>query len=255
MLGAASSAFAQEMVSVTSRPGVTQSFVIADMGGRKPEAIALLYIGGSGNINLRTEGGRVKFGARNFLPRSRAEFARNGIIPVVMDAPSDQGDLTDGYRMGEEQAADARAVIAELKKRYPGLPLHVVGTSRGTISAAHVARALGAEVSGVVLTSSLFGSSERRKASLGSLRSFDFASIKLPLLFVHHREDGCEHTPYSKAQMLAGQYPLVSVRGGKPPESGPCDPLSAHGFFGREAETVDAIAGWMLNRPFAKEIE
>jgi hypothetical protein len=31
--------------------------------------------------------------------------------------------------------------------------------------------------------------------------------------------------------------------------------LSAHGFFGREPQTVDAIASWMLKRPFAKDIE
>jgi hypothetical protein len=48
---------------------------------------------------------------------------------------------------------------------------------------------------------------------------------------------------------------LISVTGGKPPESGPCDPFAAHGYFGKEAETVDAIAGWMLRKPFAKDIE
>jgi len=72
---------------------------------------------------------------------------------------------------------------------------------------------------------------------------------------VHHREDGCEFTPYSSAASLGGRYTLVSVVGGKPPESGPCEPLAAHGYFGKEAETVDAIAGWMLEKPFAKEIE
>jgi hypothetical protein len=45
------------------------------------------------------------------------------------------------------------------------------------------------------------------------------------------------------------------VKGGKPPQSGPCDPFAAHGYFGKEAETVDAIAAWMLKKPFAKEIE
>jgi hypothetical protein len=47
---------------------------------------------------------------------------------------------------------------------------------------------------------------------------------------------------------------LITVKGGKPPESGPCEPLAQHGFYGKEAETVDAIAGWMLKRPYAKEI-
>jgi hypothetical protein len=253
-LFAATLAGAQEMVTIATRPGVTQSFFIEGMHGRKPEALALLYVGGGGNIRLRMEDGRVKLGERNFLPRSRGEFIRNGILPVVMDAPSDQGELTDGYRMGEAQSADARAVIAELKRRFPGLPVYLVGTSRGTISAAYLGGALGGEAAGVVLTSSLFGSANLRRQS-ASLGGFDFAAIKTRLLFVHHRADGCEFTPYSSAASLAGRYTLVSVAGGKPPESGPCDPLAAHGYFGKEAETVDAIAGWMLEKPFAKQIE
>jgi len=241
------------MVTVPSRAGVTQSFVILPMAGRDAAALAVLYVGGGGRINLRREGGELKFGARNFLPRSAAEFARNGIVPVVMDAPSDQGELTEGYRMGSDQSADARAVVAELKRRFPGLPVYVVGTSRGTISAAFVGRDLAAELAGVVLTSTMFGSQNVRRTA-PTLRGFDYSRIAAPLLFVHHREDDCEHTPYASAAALASRYPLISVSGGKPPESSGCEPLSAHGYFGREAQTVDAIAAWMLKRPFAKDV-
>ena len=251
-LGAAPCAASPELVSISTRQGVTQPFVILPMAGA-PQAVALLYIGGGGRVNARREDGQVTFGARNFLPRSAAEFARNGILPVVMDAPSDQSELTDGYRMGPEQSVDARAVVAELKRRYPGLPVYIVGTSRGTISGAYISRDLGAEVSGVVLTSTMFGSGNPRRQA-PNLRGFDYGAIRTPLLFVHHREDGCEHTPYAAAERLAARHDLVSVSGGRPPESGPCDPFSAHGFFGVEGATVDAIAGWMLKRPFAKQV-
>jgi predicted alpha/beta-hydrolase family hydrolase len=253
-LGAAPSAAAQELVSLPSRPGVTQSFVILPMDGVQPKAIALLYVGGAGRINARSEAGTVKFGAQNFLPRSGAEFVRNDLLPVVMDAPSDQGDVSEGYRMGREQSADARTVVAELKHRYPGLPVYVVGTSRGSISAAYVARDLGQEIAGVVLTSSLFGGANPKR-QVPSLRGFDYSEIRSPLLFVHHREDACQNTPYAAAARLAQRYELISVSGGKPAESGPCEPFHAHGYFGREAQTVDAIAGWMLKRPFPKEIQ
>jgi len=251
-LGAAPCAAAPELVSIPTRPGVTQSFVILPIEGA-PQAIGLLYVGGGGRINARREGGQVRFGARNFLPRSAAEFARNGVLPVAMDAPSDQSELTDEYRMGREQRDDARAVVAELKRRYPGLPVYVIGTSRGTMSAAFVGRDLGGEVAGVVLTSSLFGAvSPKRHAP--SLRGFDYSSISSRLLFVHHRDDGCEQTPYAAAERLGARYELVSVSGGQAPQSGPCEPLSAHGYFGVEAATVDAIAAWMLKRPFPKQV-
>ena len=179
----AATAHAQEIVKLNTRPGVTQSFFIASMGAVKPQAAALLFIGGGGNIRLRMEEGQPKFGALNFLPRSRGEFIRNGILPVIMDNPGDQqtaSGMSDAFRESEAQA---------------------------------------------------------------------------PLLFVHHREDACGSTCYQDIPRGVAVFPLVSVKGGKPPESGPCDPLHAHGFYGREPETVDAIAAWMLKKPFRKEID
>jgi len=253
----ASGAFAQELVTLPTRPGVTQSFFIASMSGGKPEAAALLLIGGGGNIRLRVEDGQIKFGDRNFLPRSRREFIRNGVVPVILDNPSDKqaGDgMSDDFRESAAHATDIRAVIGEVKKRYPGLPVFLVGTSRSTLSVAHLARFLQSEVAGVVLSSSYFytgGGTRARPVLVG----FNWSAIRAPLLFVHHEDDSCGATPYREAARLGRSFPLITVRGGKPPESGPCDPLAPHGFFGREAETVDAIAGWMLGKPFAKEIQ
>jgi hypothetical protein len=234
---------------------VTESFFIANMGGRQPEAVAMMYIGGAGNIRLRTEDGQIKFGANNFLPRARAEFIRNGVLPVIIDTPSDQrGGVSDLYRLGDDQIEDGRAVVVEVKRRFPGLPIFIVGTSRSTLTAASLGRALGSQVDGIVLSSSIAVVAPGQ-SNASSLQGFDFGAIKAPLLFVHHRDDGCRVTPYSALQRLAQGYPLVSVRGGKAAESGPCDPFAAHGYFGKEAETVDAIAGWMLKKPFAKDIE
>jgi hypothetical protein len=251
----ASPAAAQEIVTLATRPGVTQSFFIANMGQRKPEAAALLLIGGGGNINLRQEGGQIRFGQGNFLPRSRREFIRNGILPVILDNPSDQqaaAGMSDDFRASAAHAADIRAIVGEIKKRYPGLPVFVVGTSRSTLSAAHLAAALEGEIAGVVLSASYFYGGGR--AMVPMLAGLDWSKVRMPLLLVHHVDDGCAGTPYRDAARLGRRFPLVSVEGGKPAESPPCEPLAPHGFFGREAETVDAIAGWMLGKPFAKEI-
>jgi hypothetical protein len=250
-------AFCQDMVTLQTRPGVTQSFFIAGMGGRQPEAAAMLLIGGGGNIRLRLEDGRPRFAQGNFLPRSRREFIRNGILPVILDNPSDQqaGEgMSDAFRESAEHVADIRAVRAEIGKRYPALPVFIVGTSRSTLSAAHLARSLPGELKGAVLTSSLFysGGGQRARQVLAAYR---WEQIGIPLLFVHHQDDGCGATPYRDAQRLGSRYPLVTVHGGKPPESAPCEPLGNHGYFGKEAETVDAIAAWMLNKPYPKDIQ
>src|SRR5499433_4336439 len=48
---------AQEIVTLATRPRVTQSYFLARVP-EKPEAIAILFPGGGGDIRLRSEGGR-----------------------------------------------------------------------------------------------------------------------------------------------------------------------------------------------------
>ena len=246
-------AAAQEVVTIHTRGEVTQSFFIADMGGQKAEAVALVYPGGWGTLRLRMESGKPKFAGGNFLIRTRGEFIRHGIWPVLVDVPSDQATgVSDAYRRSDNQVADARAVIAEMRKRAPGLPIFILTTSRSTLSGAHLGRSLGAdELAGLVLTSSMIAPGPNWE----SLATFDFKSVKVPLLFVQHRGDGCLATPYPNLARAARGFPLISVSGGKPAESGPCDPFAAHGYFGVEPQTVDAISAWILKKPFPTDVK
>jgi hypothetical protein len=241
------------MFTIPTRSGVTQSFFVAGMDA-KPQAVAIVYTGGYGTINLRQEGGQVKFGQNNFLVRTRGDFIRNGVQPVLVDVPSDERTgVSDAYRFSDKQVADTRAVLAEVRKRAPGLPIFLVTTSRSSLSGAHLARSLTPEeVAGVVLSSSIMVNSGPGSYTLAT---YDFKSAKVPLLIVHHRGDTCRFTPYGSMARAAEGLPLISVSGGKPAESDPCEPFSAHGYYGKEAPTVDAITAWMLKKPFAKDIE
>ncbi len=243
---------AQEIVTLEVRPGATQSYLLVKPEA-VPQAVAVLFPGGAGNIRLRSEDGRIVFGPNNFLVRTRELFARRAVAAAVMDSPSDQANgMNDGFRIGDDHASDIRAVVADLGKRFPGNPVFLIGTSRGTLSAAHAARALGNGIAGTVLTAAIYVTGGKRSGAV--LSGSDFDAIASPLLIVHHREDGCRVTPYSAARRLADKFPLISVSGGKPPESEPCEALSAHGFLGKEEETVAAIVNWMLKKPFAKDI-
>jgi hypothetical protein len=123
--------------------------------------------------------------------------------------------------------------------------------TRGDSTQSYAGRALGGTVDGVVLTSTVLFSGRRGM----SLSGFDFGAIKAPPLFVHHAQDACRVCPYNAAEYLGRTYPLITVRGGKPAESEECEPLSAHGYYGKEAETVSAIKSWILGQPFPKLVE
>lgn len=244
-------AVAEDIVTVSTRGGVTQSYLLSAPDAGKARAVAILFPGGGGKADLERESARQVLDRGNFLVRSRRLLAAGGIAAAVMDAPSDQPNgMEDEFRLGAAHTEDIGKVVTDLKSRFPGLPVFLVGTSRGTISAAAAGSRLDKAIEGVVLTASIFLATRRQPG----LSGFNFGSIPSPLLFVHHVNDGCAYTPYSSAKQLADRYPLVTVSGGLPPRSKPCDAMSEHGFLGREAATVEAIAKWMLKQPYPREI-
>jgi hypothetical protein len=242
---------ADELVSLATRDGVTQTYLLAYNKGESYRAVAILFPGGDGFFTVRQAADGDTTNSVNFVVRTRGMFASNGVAAAAVTGPSDASRMTDGFRMSDQHATDIAAVVADVKKRFPGARVFLVGTSRGTVSAAYTGLALGDKVDGVVLTSTVFNAN---KAG-GGVAGVDFSKFKVPLLFVHHREDACNVCPYNAAQRLADRFPLISVSGGLPPQSGPCDPLSAHGYFGKEAEAVAAIANWITGKPFEKDVK
>src|SRR5262249_36118055 len=244
-------AASQEVIPLQTRPGVTETYFLAS-APKNPQAIAVLFPGGGGWIKIRTENGQPRFEGGNFLVRVRADFVKRGVVAAIVDAPSDQqrGDgMGDQFRLGADHFADISAVVADVQRRFPDKPVFLIGASRGTISAAALGARFGDPVAGAVLTSTVFRNAGSSPAKQG-LSKFDFATVKVPLLFVHHVSDACAVTPYADAQRLAGKYPLISVVGGQTPKSDPCEPFAQHGFYGKESETVEEMVNWMLKKPY-----
>src|SRR5215475_1324012 len=98
----------QEIVTLSTRPGVTQSFFLTS-APKNLQAIAILFPGSGGLIQLRSENGQPKFDQGNFLVRSRSEFIKRGVIAAILDAPSDQQGnwgMTDEFRRGDLHFTD-----------------------------------------------------------------------------------------------------------------------------------------------------
>lgn len=241
-----SSAFAAEtsVKDIETRPGVTQRVLL--IRPDKPVASVILFAGGQGALNISSDGG-LGGGRGNFLVRSRQMFARHQLMVAVIDAPSDRMPQGLGrFRVTAEHARDIAGVIAALRKEAH-LPVWLIGTSRGTTSAASATIALKTDgPDGIVLTSSIVSAHD-----WGSVNSMKLAEIGVPALVVHHRNDQCRHcligdvTPLMDGLRNSPKTELVAFDGGGPVKGDPCEPWHYHGFVGIEPEVVARIAGWI----------
>jgi len=234
----------EDLVRLPTRPGVTQPFWLTTPPD-KPMASVILFTGGPGILGSER---RPALRSKNFLIRSRDKFAAAGFLVASVDAPSDHQEGLDNVRHTGEHAQDIAAVIAYLRRQAP-VPVWLIGTSMGTISAANVAARLksgGAD--GLVLTSSIVGQN-RRTASVDTL--VDVGEIAMPTLVVHNKEDGCLLCPFSLVPSFVERFKraprkaLIAVSGGDPPQSEPCEALSRHGYLGIEDEVVGDIVRWV----------
>jgi pimeloyl-ACP methyl ester carboxylesterase len=237
----------EEVVHLPSAGEAKLPVLFSHDDAQAPFAAALLFNGGGGAVGLMS---RIPRPGANFLVRSRTRFVAEGLATAVIDVPTDLGSMSDGYRMGRRHADDVAAVVHELQQRFPGKPVFLVGTSRGTVSAAYAGAALRDRVAGVVLTSSVFNAT---RGGAG-VSNFGWATIPSRLLFVHHVDDACIATPYGMARRVAAPYTLVSAHGGEPTRSEPCEAFSAHGYLGVEAPVVHAIVQWMRGEVPPKDV-
>jgi hypothetical protein len=224
-------ASAQERIDLATRPGITQPVYFT----AAPSAVAsvVLFPGGSGVVSAVRN---------NFLLRVAGRFSAQGINVAVADVPSDQsGGMSVPFRQSSQHADDIAGVIAMLKSRA-AVPVWLVGTSRGSISAANGAARIGPpRVAGVVLTSSVW---------LNGMAGVALEQITVPILVVHNHDDGCRESPFGDTAIAIARMQqarvkeLLAVSGGSL-RSGPCDALSPHGYYGIEDQVMPAIIAWI----------
>lgn len=229
--------------SLPVRDGAQQPFWLIEPDN--PTHIVVLFAGGSGNLKITDDGiGKEN----NFLVRTRNLFADRGMATVVVDKPDDRGSL-HLFRKTGEHAQDIKAVMDFIRKRLPGRPLWLVGTSRGTISVANIAARINGSSSpnGIVLTAAV---TQRSNSGLDSLADIDLSAITIPALIVHHERDGCYVTPFDGARKLLPLLTSARVKAfeefsGGINDGSPCKAQSYHGFRGIELRVVGSIIKWI----------
>lgn len=134
----------------------------------------------------------------------------------------------------------------EFVKQKANVPVWIVGTSRGTLSATAAAIKLQGEMAGVVLTSSVVSYKKPE-----AVPRQDLATIKVPVLVLHHEKDACHlRQPSAVPAILRGlkNAPVkkeIMVSGGQNPTGNVCNGQHWHDFIGMEREAVGLIAEWI----------
>ena len=186
-------------------------------------------------------------------------YLQQGLATASLDVPSDHPDeITQQFRGSGAHVEDAAAAIAQITARWPDAPLFIAGGSNGTISATNLGLNLNEpRVRALILTSTV--------GLMGSTTFFTVANlpveqVRLPVLMVHHRNDGCGLSRYDAAQWVRARLTsspkvdFVSVSGGTPLSGDPCNAPGPHGLYGREREVVAAIVDYVAGRPVPEQI-
>jgi hypothetical protein len=230
----------ERLVKLDTRPGVSVSFYYMKRDGAK--ATVILLPGGGGGIGMK-DGMPT---SNNFLVRSRDHFVAQGFNAAVVGRPTDQSELDYSFRVSPEHIEDLHHVTAFLKKDS-GLPVWLIGTSRGTISATAAAIAFGnEELAGIILTSSVTSNKKT-----GAVPYQNLQTIRIPVLVLHHEYDACKVCEPREASLIirglknAPVKKKIFVKGGKDPSGDPCEAMHWHGFIGMEKEAVEIITNWI----------
>lgn len=229
----------------TREGGNTVSTAIFWEAAKSPKATLLMFPGGGGGFGTVHDG---VAGSRNFLVRSAPLFVAQGYNVAIFGKPSDRTELDYPDRITDDHMADIARVLAFVRTLSP-LPVWLVGTSRGTVSATAAAiRLHDPALAGLVLASSVVNG---RKA--GAVPMQDLAAITLPVLLLHHQNDACTVCAPADVPLIlkglthAPVKKLVWLDGGANPSGDACGALHWHGYVGMESEAVRVIANWMSN--------
>ncbi len=256
----ASTSYAQDSVTtltvtrapVAGSPPVTQSFIVTPAAA-SAVAVVILLPGGDGNIQLAPAvlpDGTLDVNSNNFLVRSRWLLAGHRFVVITLDSATDFKQLAMGLTHQQGSTAhitDVLQVIAYARLTYPGLPVWLVGTSRGTAGAFVAAsNAPPTGPDGLVFTSPINVS-----ADPDSLLSATLSGIVVPTLLFGNLADTCSVTlPSANPAVLllltsAPSKANENVNGGLRSLTTNCGALSPHGFFGLEPTVVTDLAMWI----------
>ncbi|QWD90484.1 alpha/beta hydrolase [Polynucleobacter sp. MWH-Braz-FAM2G] len=204
---------------------------------KNAKAVVLLFPGGGGVLNLKDDGSTKNF---HTFVRSKDLWAQYGIDSVLVDTPYDLGGGMRNSRSIRDHQQRILNVVNYYKEKL-NLPVWIFGHSMGTVS----------------VTEFVNGGKEKEKLIAGVIVAGTYRSatidsdVKVPVLAVHHVDDGCASTPIATSERIIDSRPkqsnsqFIQIDGGIS-EGDVCGSKAYHGFNQRESELIRVVAQFIL---------
>ncbi|HEY3116356.1 MAG TPA: alpha/beta hydrolase [Chloroflexota bacterium] len=227
-----------------------------------PTAVLLQFTGGTGTDPFHEEGSEIRVGG-SFPARTTDMYLQAGLATALLDVPSDRPNgFSQQFRGSAPHMEDAAAAIEQLTARWPDAPLFVVGGSAGTISATNVALTVNNPMIRALILTSTVGYVAAPNSTEFSVADLPIEQLSLPVLMVHHRDDGCVFAPFDGATRVRSRmtsspktdFIAVSGGGGRVASADPCAGTAPHTLAGREREVVAAIVDYIAGRRIPEQI-
>lgn len=222
LLTALSCPAAEELAHTPPTPdGETVAYIL-NYKNLHPKYVLILFPGADGIVAPHLQNGQLVYQKkRNFLLRARPFWVDDEFVTVATDSTRDTQRI--------------QTLLDELKRRFPGARIYLVGTSRGTDDTMALAGYLADKIAGEVHSS-----------SMAWIATFDAHHYANRHLVIHHRDDSCRVTPFDAAEASHQAYgnEFIAMEGGRS-EGNPCGALAHHGYNGIEKQTVEAIKQWI----------
>ncbi|MBK5119208.1 hypothetical protein IQ288_04865 [Burkholderia sp. R-69980] len=233
-----------DFVTFPTRDGVAQS-VFIESPSQNPPLVVILYSGGDGTTRLDQNGATSQHG--NFIVRTAGFWVGHGYAAVLTDAPSDMQmrGMDDYYRRSKDALADQKAIVAQVRQRFPNSKIVLVSTSRGTVTVGNVLEHAPELADEYVLTS----------PESVAIRHPGIPDLDVPeqyrgkVLIVSNKNDVCPVANYAGGKHLASRNNVAFIteesdEGGGDRQSD-CGGHSPHGFLGIEGDTLKDINDWL----------
>lgn len=264
ILLAVGNVYADEVITLNTRPGIRQSFLLIEPRERI-NGVVLMFPGDDGVIKFVKEkdGYRLDHDGAGLTGKKQAieTYRSSGLVAAVIAPPSDkEGGMKVAFRSSDEHLTDIRMVIDYLRQKY-GQKIYLHGHCLGGHSPASITTKLKNEgIAGLILSSPRSVSVRKQPTAL---TDYQRGVVSVPVLLIQHKQDSCPGTSHVNLGLVQSHYEQSSNKVDTILVSGgdiqmrrswfPCK-NGAHAFRGLEEEVTGAISNWILGKEFPRQI-